>query len=277
MGVFDGVLFTTDMDGTLLRGSDSSISEENVRAAEYFMSEGGRFCFATGRLPSELGEYNSRIHTNAPCICANGALLCDLDTGECSLLSEIGEDIIPFIEKIHRNYPGIMLEIDSCREVQHIRILPVLEKQREISSVPFKKINAIGEAEHPWVKIAFWGEEKEVEGLVASLPLRDIPRGFVVIKTYKYCAELIMTERGKEAGLIECRKRLPGIRIAAAVGDHGNDIEMLKCADIGFAVGNAIDGAKKAADVILSRDCNHSAVAEAIETLEKMLRGEKSR
>ena len=46
MGKFDGILICTDLDGTLLK-NDKSVSEENLRAIEYFKREGGRFTFVT--------------------------------------------------------------------------------------------------------------------------------------------------------------------------------------------------------------------------------------
>ena len=50
MKKFDGILLISDLDGTLLKG-DKSISEENIKAIEYFKSNGGIFTFITGRVP----------------------------------------------------------------------------------------------------------------------------------------------------------------------------------------------------------------------------------
>ncbi|MDP4119366.1 MAG: HAD hydrolase family protein, partial [Bacillota bacterium] len=44
------------MDCTLLN-SVHKISRENRRAIEYFMSEGGRFAFASGRAPKNLVRF----------------------------------------------------------------------------------------------------------------------------------------------------------------------------------------------------------------------------
>lgn len=49
MGIFDGYLLVSDMDGTLLN-SNGKLSEENKKAIEYFVDNGGQFTLATGRM-----------------------------------------------------------------------------------------------------------------------------------------------------------------------------------------------------------------------------------
>lgn len=50
-----------------------------------------------------------------------------------------------------------------------------------------------------------------------------------------------------------------------AIGDYYNDIDMLRIVGIPVAVNNAPDDIKSLAKYITDSDCNHSAVAEAIE------------
>ena len=49
-----------------------------------------------------------------------------------------------------------------------------------------------------------------------------------------------------------------------ALGDGENDVEMLRLAGLGVAVGNAGVHARSAADVVLEQTNNEDAVAEAI-------------
>ncbi len=53
----------------------------------------------------------------------------------------------------------------------------------------------------------------------------------------------------------------------AAIGDEVNDVAMLKHAGCGIAVGNAVDVARHAADVVLKETNNEDGVAVAIEQL----------
>ena len=51
MGIFEGILICTDLDGTLLN-SAHRVSEENLKAIRHFEQEGGKFTFigASARL-----------------------------------------------------------------------------------------------------------------------------------------------------------------------------------------------------------------------------------
>lgn len=48
-----------------------------------------------------------------------------------------------------------------------------------------------------------------------------------------------------------------------AVGDEGNDLEMIRTAGLGVAMGNAADEVIAVADV-MTADCDHDGVAEVI-------------
>ena len=76
MNKFKGILFCTDLDGTLYR-ADKTVSKENLQAIEYFKSEGGLFTFITGRMPVIATEVYEKIHPNAPYGCGNGSCIFD--------------------------------------------------------------------------------------------------------------------------------------------------------------------------------------------------------
>ena len=54
-----------------------------------------------------------------------------------------------------------------------------------------------------------------------------------------------------------------------AFGDNGNDVEMLKNADIGIAVGNAQEVAKSAADLVIDTNENDGVARYLMELYEK--------
>ncbi len=77
MGKFNGCLLCSDIDGTLTRSSDGTVSEENLRAIQYFQENGGLFTLATGRAASFTAGFSFRV--NAPLITVNGTVICAED------------------------------------------------------------------------------------------------------------------------------------------------------------------------------------------------------
>ena len=71
MKKFEGILFCTDLDGTLF-DDNKTISKENLDAIEYFKSEGGLFTFITGRPPRITDDIYKAVQPNAPYGCNNG-------------------------------------------------------------------------------------------------------------------------------------------------------------------------------------------------------------
>ena len=54
------------------------------------------------------------------------------------------------------------------------------------------------------------------------------------------------------------------VALSMAVGDGGNDVEIMQAAGLGVAMGNAIEEVKAVADVV-TEDCDHDGAAKAIE------------
>ena len=93
MGKFDGVLFCSDIDATLLLNGE--LPEENRRAIKYFQSEGGRFTLCTGRYLDFFDKYAHLVTPNAPVVAMNGTIIVDNESGEkiytCALPADPGE------------------------------------------------------------------------------------------------------------------------------------------------------------------------------------------
>ena len=81
MGKFSGVLIACDVDGTLVE--NGVLSDENAKAINYFIDEGGLFTVATGRTPDHIKEhYMPELKVNVPMICVNGTVIADEETHE---------------------------------------------------------------------------------------------------------------------------------------------------------------------------------------------------
>ena len=74
MGIFDGILLCSDVDGTLVY--ENEVPKANAEAIEYFKSEGGLFTLSTGRQPSYFTE-KFGIEPNTYVIAINGTVISD--------------------------------------------------------------------------------------------------------------------------------------------------------------------------------------------------------
>ena len=250
MGKFDGILIATDLDHTLANGAD--VAKENIEAIRYFQKEGGLFTIATGRYISHIEEHFSKdIVPNCSILTVNGNVVCDEKTHEPTVLSELDRELTS-----------------------------------EILSYSYEK----GEKDILFVNVCDWNESYKYEGKVTNdtckcvfvmeteegaIKLRDDLKekfGHLinVERSWPVGVEIYAKDGGKGKALDYLRRsgKYP-INTIICAGDYENDISMLEYADIGFAVKNATDEAKAAADIVCDATCEEGAIAWIINKLDK--------
>lgn len=256
MGCFDGYLFCTDIDGTLTVHGE--LSQENADAIRYFQSEGGLFTVSTGREPGYIRKYKELFVPNTYMIAVNGTLIYDPVTHEIPYQDCLGRDALevvryavemyPYLEEVHTTYS---LTEDSNRYVpgetidEHFRQVP-----------------------EPWYKMIFCIPAEPSDATIADL-LAHFGDHFHFDRSWPNGIEMHSGTSGK-GECIERLRELLGDRasVVVAAGDYENDITMLQHADIGYAVGNAIDALKVVADRVTVTNEEH-AISAIIEELRK--------
>ena len=256
MGKYDGYLLCTDFDGTFaLPGA--KLSAENLAAVRRFQEGGGLFTIASGRQPQFIRELVKSFDVNAPVIAMNGAMVCD----ERSF-------------RVIHDYPmegdvlGLLDEVAALNLCDHITLWNNQDARdmwhRESGLTP-----GLYYANHPkpWYKAVMvcpdegsalamraWFNEKGIQGYAGS---RSWPSGFE-----------IQGSEGSKGAALKWIRRFLGERVhtTIGVGDFENDISLIRAADIGFAVGNAIDEVKAAADRVTVPNDAH-AIAAIIDEL----------
>lgn len=259
MGKFDGVLLCTDFDHTL--AIKARVSPENAEAIRYFKENGGRFTVVSGRNPLFLQEMQDVLCVNAPLVGYNGARILDPETGK--FLYEGGRNDHRILEFLRPFW-----ESDTrFRELwphNHMRKIPVCKRDREPSS-----IDALLLTTPPPLYNTICVSAPE-----DSLSVRDDLRraagsDFVISRSWSQGTEVICP--GDEKGDAVLRlKEYCRARLLVTVGDYENDISMLRAGDIGYAVANATDEVKAAADRV-TVDCADHAIAAVILELEREL------
>ncbi|MFH5836929.1 Cof-type HAD-IIB family hydrolase [Proteiniclasticum sp. C24MP] len=243
------VTLLSDMDGTLL-SSNGKVSERNKEAIRRFIEAGGHFGIATGRGHINVLSFIEGVEINAPSILYNGSMLYDFTEKEVLRSENLPvEKLTEAIKWIQVTYPEIMIHIytpDTCHLVskEENADAKILSDHQPAVFSELKEAMA-----EPWIKVLLAGENtalREIEKRLESELHGDM--------RWVYSADIyleLLPLGVSKASMLKKLKEIHGEdhRIIAA-GDFYNDLEMIKAADYGIAMGNAPDEIKEAADGI---------------------------
>lgn len=230
-----------DVDGTLLSHTDGQVPPSTRAAFARLRERGVKLFAATGRHILELRRlavsclrFDGYVTLNGQlCLDADGALLHDTpihreDVARMTTLFAAGRLPITIIEQ-NRMYINYVTD-------------KVSRAQRAISS-PVPPTGGYEGA--PVYQFIVYDDGSQANQLMHSLP------GCKMSRWSPYAVDIIPKEGGKAAGIRYTLERL-GIRPeeTAAFGDGENDIDMLRLAGVGVAMGNAGPDVKAQADYV---------------------------
>jgi hydroxymethylpyrimidine pyrophosphatase-like HAD family hydrolase len=240
-------LVASDLDGTLLR-PDETVSERTMAAILATRRAGITLVLVTGRPPRNLGPIAERLGVGGIAICANGAVVWDLDTGTILDLTPLAADLaIRLVHKLRAAIPGALfaveLEDGFGREAGWAEgLLPAAPDALEADALelitgPATKLLL----RHPTLPFA------EVAGRARAA----VGEQAVVTWAGTRVVEISAPGVTKAFALERLCRRL-GIRSeeVVAVGDMPNDLAMLAWAGRSVAVANAADEVLAAADEV---------------------------
>lgn len=286
MGKFDGILICTDCDGTLT-DINGELSECNAKAIKYFQNEGGRFTLATGRFPDHLNKYADKLEVNAPVISLNGVLLYDMEKKkEIGNFSMHSADSMVVLEYINEYWKGVWEYWINFSGNTSACYKPFEDKFESetlvLSDFDRKRLtNGSGDLqERPIFSCMRDIIPKTTAKIVFVMPedmLRPMQKDlrekfgdkFHFDSSWPNGLEMQGIYSSKGIAVQKLKEYLGNITLTVCIGDYDNDISMLKVADIGYAVGNAIDEVKSVADRITVTN-NESAIARVIQELENI-------
>ena len=270
MKKFEGILFCTDLDGTLYN-DDKIVSKQNLDAIEYFKSEGGLFTFITGRVPLTTKEICDIVKPNAPYGCSNGAGIYDAEKDKYLWSMSLPYDAIELVREVDRQLPEMGIQYNTVSKIYFNKDNPAMEYFRKLTGVPFITCN-YEEITETVIKVIFaHHEEKQMLRLAELLHSHPNADRFDFIRSERLLYEILPKGASKGGALLKMAELL-GIDKSrtVAVGDYNNDLSMIKAAGAGFAVANAIDEVKSVADYITVSNNDH-AIAAIVDGLDKGL------
>lgn len=267
MGKFDGILICTDLDGTLLR-NDNTISEENLKAIEFFKLEGGTFTFITGRMPFFVSNMYNAVKPNAPFGCVNGGGLYDYQKGEYVWMSVMPDNVTELIKCVDEKFPHIGIQVNTFYKTYFCKENETMKNFRKSTKLP-NLVCRYNEVSEPIAKIVFGSEsDEEILHIKETLMAHPLAKEFDFIRSEKTLFEILPKGVGKGTAITKLTEYLGfDINKTVAIGDYDNDISMFKTAKIGIAVSNACKAAIEAADYITVSN-EEDAIAKVIYDLQ---------
>ena len=277
-------LLVLDMDGTLLN-SHKWVTASVQTAIRALVASGRCVTIASGRFPASAWLHSKYLMMNFPLVALNGAAIVDpvlgssLDTSELPMILAVRIAELVRMYKSYVHFYGYhTLFVESLNEMN--RTWPLANVVRHPWLEPNDKnyrmqkyaiqVEAVGDL------VRFSGSRKRSQILKASVIDQDLDKLEILYALLKGWPDVFVYRTGRhrfdinfhgvsKQSALEKLCNDWGIRSkeVVAVGDSENDMEMIKWAGLGVAMGNGDAAIQKAADVVTETN-DADGVAEVI-------------
>ncbi len=276
MGIFDGAILLSDIDGTLLESG--IIPKRNIEKINFFIKEGGCFSVATGRSVTGLSIVVKAFKGLSPSVVANGCMIYDYSKKQPLYEKNLPKSDYHFVSDVLNSDLECGIEVHAGERVFTVsRTAETDDHQRdqglETSEISFKKA-----CEYNWNKVVFLlNSAEDYDKIHAIVDNNRKQSCFVDTCTFidgtkRNYLEQVPLNVSKQLAIEELCKIL---NIEAgkcfAIGDYYNDLTMLINADISATTADAPDEIKQQADFV-GGSCENGAVADFIDYLTKKLK-----
>lgn len=244
----------SDIDGTLL-DSNHQITGGTKEAVRKLTQNGIPFVLVSARMPYGILPLTEALHINEPIICFSGALVLGAlqsDGTREELYNQTlnTEDVEEMYSITSESYPEISFSAYNGRHwFVSSRNDEWIEQEYKITGTPPQYFKFEDDPIPACHKIMCMGEAPAIERLEAELKSR-YPEHTIYKSKTTYLE--IMAPHVSKSSAIEVLIKQYGIEQEEiiAVGDNYNDMDMLKYAGLGVAMGNAPEEVKAAADQV---------------------------
>ncbi len=242
-------LIALDIDGTTI--DHAGVLSPGVRAAVRAVADAGhQVVIATGRSIVGTQPILRALNlTHGYAVCSNGAVTLRLDPerdGGYELLEAVTFDAGPALALLHGSWPDAVVAVEEIGVGFKVSApFPDGELEGHVTVVPWEHL-----ADSPVTRLTFRSPSGTTEDFL-HLAERIGLHGFNYGVGYTAWLDINPEGVSKASALEQIRRRLhvePAHTVA--VGDQRNDLEMLRWAARGVAMGNAPDEVKAAADEV---------------------------
>jgi Cof subfamily protein (haloacid dehalogenase superfamily) len=277
-------LLVLDMDGTLLN-SHNWVTSSVQSAIRALVASGCFVSIATGRFPASAWLHAKYLSMNFPLVALNGAAIVDPVSGASLKTNELPMTVAVRIAELIRTYRSYVqfygyhtLFVENINETNQSWPLAnvVRHPWLELTDENYRMQKYAISVEPVSDFVTFASARQRSPILKASVIERDLEKLEVLFALMKGWPDVFVYRTGrhrfdinfygvsKQSALEnlcnDCNIRQDEIM---AVGDSENDMEMIKWAGLGVAMGNGDAAIQKAADVVTASN-NTDGVAEVI-------------
>ena len=252
---FSAYAIVCDYDGTLTC-EDNRVHPENFPAIEEFVAAGGSFVLATGKSPREVDQ--RLLPLCSPSVFCGGSVVCDPQAGRILQTRTLPDEALGLVRTIYADHPECGIHL-ACAEASYcLRFDPqIMPASFARANFEFVSIEDIDRLAGRVLVVGTHGPDEALRA-VGSLVDERCP-GCTHTVSFPQFVDVMPRGVSKGSGLRHLRDTSLAGKTVLAAGDNINDFELLSVADIGFAMGNADEGLKAAADHVLP-DCTHPCV-----------------
>lgn len=260
-------IIALDMDGTLLN-EDKVITDKTKAALKKAGDMGVKIVLASGRPIEGLDRYLEELNLvkeDEYVLSYNGCLVQETKTKK--IICEFGlkgKDLQYFYDlscslgvNIHAFSPqrGLITPKNSKYTEVEANI-----NQIEINICDFSTVKE----DEDIIKIMFIDEPEILEKAIEALP-KELYDKYNIVKSTPFFLEVISKDAGKGVGLKALAQYLNVKQEEViAVGDAGNDLDMIEYAGLGVAMANASENVKEIANYITDSN-NEDGIVKVIE------------
>ncbi|GCE08107.1 Cof-type HAD-IIB family hydrolase [Dictyobacter aurantiacus] len=255
-------LLAIDLDGTLLDPSHR-ITPRTLDVLQRAMASGMYVVIATGRVPYSVHAVLQDLTINAPMITSNGATIFDTRTNTIVAQQLVPEQYILSVLDAARG-----LDLQFCyytHDYLYAEQVLYTGQNWYLADVPVRAVADITEVyPQPCIKIGAYGEAKTLREKRRELERRFAGQLYITQTADRWLE--FMHPGVSKANALSMIARQLDVRPEEiiAFGDNHNDLEMLRFAGLGIAMGNAHAEVQAVADYVTLTNYE-DGVAAAVE------------
>lgn len=256
-------LLVADIDGTLVT-SDREITPGVLRAVREAQARGVKVCLATGRMWPSAAPYFQRLGADPPAILYNGGLVYDFSTDTVFRRVPLAYEHARIVLELLYEFPQVQPHLFVDDRVYTGRVNEFTERYRRKDGLQVQEVGDLVAFLPPTpMKILIIGQSPDL--VRAYDRIKALPMDINAVFSEETYLEILPAGSSKGSALEFLVQRL-GIPLKAviAVGDNLNDLEMIRLAGLGVAMGNAPEALRAQADYVTATN-DEEGLREVIE------------